>query len=123
MGCGQLADPGHVTHQTSLARGLSVYPAALTQSGTSLVVDPNYYPHHQSCSNKFRPSPSDSPCKYQYAMVTSIRASLKLGTRTSIGVVPYKLERNQWFLDILIDSESDRGDLLKSGLERAGHKK
>ena len=48
-------------------------------------------------------------CKYWYIMVTSIWASLKLGTRTSKDAIMSKLERNQWFLDISVDTDIDRG--------------
>ena len=58
---------------------------------------------------------SDSPlalmlvCKHWYAIVTGIWASLKLGTTTSKDAVTTKLERNQLFLDVLVDTEIDRG--------------
>ena len=52
--------------------------------------------------------------KYWYNMVTGIWASLKLGTRTPKDTVTAKLGRNQWFLDILVDTEIDRSDLAPS---------
>jgi len=63
---------------------------------------------------------SDSPsvlvhvCKYWHSMVTGIWASLKLGTKTAKEDVIRKLERNQWLLDIFVDTEMDRGDFLSS---------
>jgi hypothetical protein len=63
---------------------------------------------------------SDSPlvlmrvCKHWYTIVTGIWSSLKLGTTTPKDAVTSKLERNQWFLDILVDTESDRGDSTPS---------
>jgi len=42
--------------------------------------------------------------------VTGIWASLKLGTRTPKDAVTSTLERNQWLLDISVDTETDRGD-------------
>ena len=66
---------------------------------------------------------SDSPLilmrvsKHWYNTVTSIWASLNLGTRDA---VRRKLERNQWFLDVVVDTEIDRGDLtLSSGAYQA----
>ena len=63
---------------------------------------------------------SDSPsvlmhvCKHWHAMLTGIWASLKLGTKTTKDDVMRKLERNQWFLDIFVDTEMDRGDSAPS---------
>jgi len=48
-------------------------------------------------------------CKPWHAIVTGIWASLKLGTTTPKDAVTTKLERNQWFLDVLVDTEIDRG--------------
>ena len=53
-------------------------------------------------------------CRHWYAIVTSIWASLNLGTRTPIDTVTKKLERNQWLLDIVVDTDSDRGDFTPS---------
>ena len=53
-------------------------------------------------------------CKHWHVIVTTIWASLDLGTRTPIDVVAKKLERNQWFLDVVVDTESDRGDFTPS---------
>jgi hypothetical protein len=53
-------------------------------------------------------------CKHWHTIVTSIWASLELGTTTPKDAVTKKLERNQWLLDILIDTESDRGDSTPS---------
>jgi len=64
---------------------------------------------------------SDSPlalmlvCKHWYAIVTGIWASLKLGTTTSKDAVATKLERNQWVLDVVIDTDIDRGDFTSVG--------
>jgi len=58
---------------------------------------------------------SDSPlalmrvCKNWYTIVTGIWESLKLGTRTPKHAVTSKLERNQWLLDVVVDTEIDRG--------------
>jgi hypothetical protein len=63
---------------------------------------------------------SDSPlvlmrvCKHWYAIVAGIWASLKLGTTTPIDAVAAKLERNQWFLDVVFDTEIDRGHFTPS---------
>jgi len=54
-------------------------------------------------------------CKHWYSIVTGIWASLKLGTTTPKDAVTTKLERNQWFLDILVDTEIDRRRLTRSG--------
>jgi hypothetical protein len=48
-------------------------------------------------------------CKYWYNIITDIWASLELGTRTPKDAVTSKLERNQCFLDISVDTEIDRG--------------
>ena len=53
-------------------------------------------------------------CKQWNAVVTSIWASLNLGTGTPIEAVTRKLERNQWLLDIRVDTDSDRGDFIPS---------
>ena len=50
-------------------------------------------------------------CRLWYTTVTGIWARLNLGTTTPKNVVTSKLERNQWFLDISIDTESDRDHL------------
>ena len=47
--------------------------------------------------------------KLWYSIVTGIWTSLKLGTTTSRDAVTRKLERNQWILDVVIDTEFDRG--------------
>jgi hypothetical protein len=55
---------------------------------------------------------SDSPlvlmrvCKHWYTTTTGLWASLNLGTTTPKDAVTSKLERNQWLLDISIDTES-----------------
>ena len=49
-----------------------------------------------------------------YTVVTGIWASLRLGTTTPKDVVTNKLERNQTFLDVLVDTELDRGDFTPS---------
>ena len=53
-------------------------------------------------------------CRDWYTQVTGIWASLKLGKRTPKDAVERKLERNQWLLDILVDTEIDRGDFAPS---------
>ena len=52
-------------------------------------------------------------CKHWYIQVTGIWASLKIGTRTSKDAVSRKLERNQRLLDVLVDTEIDRGDITQ----------
>jgi len=57
---------------------------------------------------------NDSPlvlmrvCKYWYDIVTGIWALLKLGSTTSQDAITRKLKRNQWLLDVLVDTEIDR---------------
>ena len=46
--------------------------------------------------------------KYWYNVVAGIWASLKLGTTTPSGAITRKLERNQWLLDVVVDTEIDR---------------
>jgi len=53
-------------------------------------------------------------CKHWYTSVTSIWASLKLGTRTPRDVVTRMLERSQLPLDIFFDTEIDRGRFTQS---------
>jgi len=50
-------------------------------------------------------------CKNWYTIITGIWASLELGTRTPEHAVTSKLERNQWLLDVVVDTEIDRGDI------------
>ena len=63
---------------------------------------------------------SDSPLalmrvsRHWYNIVTGIWASLRLGTTTPKDAVTSQLERNQWFLDVLVDTENDRGDSTPS---------
>ena len=63
---------------------------------------------------------SDSPlvlmrvCRHWYDIVTGIWGSLKLGTTTPKHAVTTKLKRNQWFLDVVIDTEIDRGHFTPS---------
>ena len=52
--------------------------------------------------------------KLWYNTVTGIWASLKLGTMTPKDAVTKKLERNQWFLDVVVDTEIDRGHFTPS---------
>ena len=52
--------------------------------------------------------------KYWHNIVTGIWASLKLGTTMSRDAVTRKLERNQWLLDVVVDTEIDRGHLTLS---------
>jgi hypothetical protein len=53
-------------------------------------------------------------CKYWHTTVTGIWASLRLGTRTPKLAVTSKLRRNQWLLDISVDTEFDRGNSTPS---------
>ena len=50
-------------------------------------------------------------CKQWHSIITSIWASLNLGTTTS----RYAVESTQWLLDIVVDTDSDRGDFIPSG--------
>ena len=52
--------------------------------------------------------------KLWYNTVTGIWASLKLGTTTPKDSVTGKMQRNQWFLDVVVDTEIDRGHLTLS---------
>ena len=52
--------------------------------------------------------------KHWYNIVTGIWASLNLGTTTPRDAVTRKLERNQWVLDVVVDTEIDRGHLTIS---------
>ena len=54
-------------------------------------------------------------CRLWCTIVTGIWAPLKLGTTTPKDVVTRKLEKNQWFLDVSIDTEFDRGHFTPSG--------
>ena len=53
-------------------------------------------------------------CKHWYLQVASIWGSLKLGTRTPIDAIQVTLERRQWLLDVLFDTEIDRGHVTPS---------
>ena len=53
-------------------------------------------------------------CKLWYTIATGIWAPLKLGTTTPKDVVTSTLERNQWFLDVSVDTEFDRGHFSPS---------
>ena len=53
-------------------------------------------------------------CKYWRAVVRSIWASINLGTRTPTDGVTKKLNRSQWLLDIVVDTDADRGDFTPS---------
>ena len=53
-------------------------------------------------------------CKRWHAIVTSIWASLSLGTTTSIDAVTSTLNRSQWLLDVVVDTDPDRGDFTPS---------
>ena len=61
------------------------------------------------------PLPLMLVCKQWHSIITSIWSSLSLGTTTPIEAVARKLERNQWLLDIVVDTDSDRGHLTPSG--------
>ena len=52
--------------------------------------------------------------KYWYNTVVGIWASLKLGTTTPRDAVARKLERNQWLLDVVVDTKVDRGHFTLS---------
>ena len=47
--------------------------------------------------------------KLWYSIVTGLWASLKLGTTTPSDAVTSKLKRNQWLLDVVVDTKVDRG--------------
>ena len=53
-------------------------------------------------------------CKQWHAIVVSIWSSLNLATTTPIDAVTRRLERSQWVLDIVVDTDSDRGHLTPS---------
>jgi hypothetical protein len=53
-------------------------------------------------------------CKYWYTIVTGLWASLHLGTRTPKDAVTRKLARNQWLLDVSVDTTLDSGDFTPS---------
>ena len=53
-------------------------------------------------------------CKHWYTAVTGIWAPLKLRTRTPRVAVTSKLERNPSLLDVVVDTEIDRGDFTPS---------
>jgi len=53
-------------------------------------------------------------CKHWYTAVTSIWAPLELGTRTPRDAVTSKLERHPSLLDVVVDTEIDRGDFTLS---------
>ena len=46
-------------------------------------------------------------CKQWHSIVISIWSSLNLGKTTPIDAVARKLEMNQWFLDIVVDTDTD----------------
>ena len=54
-------------------------------------------------------------CTQWHAIVTSIWSSLNLGTNTPIDAVARKLERNQWLLDIVVDTDSNHGYFTPPG--------
>jgi len=60
------------------------------------------------------PLPLMLVCEHWYTAVTSIWAPLKLGTRTPRAAVTNKLERNPPLLDVVVDTEIDRGDFTPS---------
>jgi hypothetical protein len=68
---------------------------------------------------------NDSPltlmrvCKYWNNIVTDIWGSLKLGKATSMYEITRILNRNQWLLDIVVDTESDRGCVTPSDAYQA----
>ena len=53
-------------------------------------------------------------CKHWHDIVTSIWGSLNLSTTTPIDAVTSTLRRSQWLLDIVVDTNSDRGDFTPS---------
>jgi len=52
--------------------------------------------------------------KLWYTIVTGVWASLNVGTTTTKNVITRKLERNQSLLDVLVDTEIDRGHFTPS---------
>jgi len=52
--------------------------------------------------------------KLWYSIVSGIWGSFKLGTTTPRDAVTRQLERNQWLLDVVVDTEVDRGDFTSS---------
>jgi hypothetical protein len=53
-------------------------------------------------------------CKYWYNVVTGIWATLKLGKNVSEDANTRKLERNQWLLDVLVNTKIDHGPFTPS---------
>ena len=53
-------------------------------------------------------------CKQWHAVVIGIWSSLNLGTTTPIDAVARRLERTQWLLDIVVDTDSDRHHFIPS---------
>jgi len=53
-------------------------------------------------------------CKHWCNVVTSLWAPLKLGASTPKDAVISKLERHPWLVDVLVDTETDRGDFTPS---------
>ena len=59
-------------------------------------------------------SPPMLVCRHWHAIVTSTWASLRLGTRTPMDIIARKLEGKSWLLDVVVDTDSDRGDFTPS---------
>jgi len=80
------------------------HPLELLQSILSIIID----------------DASNSPlvlmlvCKHWYTTVTGIWALVKLVTRTPKDAITMKLKRNRWLLDVVVDTEIDRGDFVPS---------
>ena len=53
-------------------------------------------------------------CKQWHVVVTSIWSSLNLGTTTPIDAITRRLERGQWLLDIVVDTDFDRHHFFTS---------
>jgi len=58
------------------------------------------------------PLPLMQVSKLWYTMVTGAWASLRLGPTTPKNAITSKLERNQWIVDVLVDTEIDRGHFI-----------
>jgi len=83
---------------------ITCFPLELLQQILLIVID--------EVSNP--PSVLMHVCKHWHVMVTSIWASLKLGLKTTKDDVIQKLERNQLFMDVFVDTKMDCGDFSPS---------
>ena len=64
---------------------------------------------------KSPPSAVMCVCKHWHTISTAIWASINLGTRTQLGAISRELDGNPLLLDVVVDTDSDRGDFTPSG--------